>query len=184
MTPSLPFIIRARSENLLDLFKVDLWNINIVAGLADRFDPQTEAARSNWKEIAATSGKVLYREVDFNIEREAAQSFADNFAKFDAITIPSVHPELSSSKVITMEYCPGVKISDSEELEKNGFDPVHIATTMTTSYLEQVCRHGFFHCDPHPGNLAVDTKGNLVYYDFGMMDELSPNVKACVEINQ
>ena len=180
LTPSLPFIPRARSENLLDLFKVDLWNINIVAALADRFDPQTEAARSNWKEIAATSGKVLYREVDFNIEREAAQSFADNFAKFDAIKIPSVHPELSSSKVITMEYCPGVKISDSEELEKNGFDPVHIATTMTTSYLEQVCRHGFFHCDPHPGNLAVDNGypgGRLIYYDFGMMEVMERDIK-------
>ena len=104
LTPSLPFIIRARSENLLDLFKVDLWNINIVAGLAYRFDPQTEAAGSNWKEIAATSGKVLYREVDFNIEREAAQSFADNFAKFDAIKIPSVHPELSSSKAVSYTH--------------------------------------------------------------------------------
>ena len=108
----------ARSENLLDLFKVDLWNINIVAALADRFDPQTEAARSNWKEIAATSGKVLYREVDFNIEREAAQSFADNFAKFDAIKIPSVYPELSSGKVVTMEYGARQRLTHSASMRR------------------------------------------------------------------
>merc|ERR1719160_1930029 len=79
-----------------------------------------------------------------------------------------------------MEYCPGVKITDLEELAKKGFNSVQIACTLTTSYLEQICRHGFFHCDPHPGNLAVDDGhpgGRLIYYDFGMMERVEPGLK-------
>ena len=63
---------------------------------------------------------------------------------------------------------------------REGFDPVHISQQLCTSYLEQVCRHGFFHCDPHPGNLAVDDGypgGRLVYYDFGMMERMEPEIK-------
>ena len=73
-------VVKVQRENLLDLFAVDLWNIRLVAWLADRLDPQTEATAANWKAIADTSGDVLYREVDFNIERRAAEEFADNFA--------------------------------------------------------------------------------------------------------
>ena len=167
-------------ENLLDLFRVDLANILVVARLADRFDPQTESASANWGEIAQTSGDVLYREVDFRHEVDSAQTFAKNFGDIKQIKIPQVHPELSSSKVMTMEYCPGVKISDIHALESAGFDPVHISNQLTNSYLEQVCRHGFFHCDPHPGNLAVDAGypgGRLIYYDFGMMEVMEPEIK-------
>ena len=173
-------VVKVQRENLLDLFAVDLWNIRLVAWLADRLDPQTEATAANWKAIADTSGDVLYREVDFNIERRAAEEFADNFAKHEAIKVPRTYRDLSSSKVMTMEYCPGVKISDSEALAREGFDPVHLAAELTNSYLEQVCRHGFFHCDPHPGNLAVDhgyPGGRIVYYDFGMMEVMEPEVK-------
>jgi predicted unusual protein kinase regulating ubiquinone biosynthesis (AarF/ABC1/UbiB family) len=173
-------IVKVQRENLLDLFEVDLWNINLVARLADRFDPQTEGTASNWKGIAETSGEVLYREVDFGIEIEAAQLFAKNFESVDAIKVPAVFPNFSSKKVVTMEYCPGVKISDLEALEKQGYDRVHLSTQLTNSYLEQVCRHGFFHCDPHPGNLAVDSGypgGRLIYYDFGMMEPVEPGTK-------
>ena len=173
-------VVKVQRENLVDLFSVDLWNIRLVARLADRFDSQTEAVAANWKSIAETSGSVLFREVDFEIERRAADAFHANFEAFDAIKIPKTYPELSSSKVMTMEYVPGVKISNAEQLAKEGFDPTHISQQLCTSYLEQVCRHGFFHCDPHPGNLAVDNGypgGRLIYYDFGMMETMEPQVK-------
>lgn len=65
-------------------------------------------------------------------------------------------PELSTSRLLTMEYCPGVKITDSERLAEMNVHTAELSSLLTTSYLEQICRHGFFHCDPHPGNLAVD----------------------------
>ena len=173
-------IVKVQRENLLELFKIDLWNINLVARLADRFDPQTEAVGANWKAIAKTSGEVLFREVDFDVEREAAVTFAKNFEKSKSVKIPKMYEELCTKKVVTMEYCPGVKISDTQALKEKGYDPVHLATRLTTSYLEQVCRHGFFHCDPHPGNLAVDDGypgGRLIYYDFGMMEVMETDIK-------
>jgi len=173
-------VVKVQRENLLDLFRVDLWNINLVARLADRFDPQTEAVGANWKAIAQTSGEILYREVDFSIERRAAEQFASNFARLKAIKVPAMYPELCTPKVLTIEYCPGTKISDTAELSRRGYDQAHLATQLTTSYLEQVCRHGFFHCDPHPGNLAVDDGypgGRIIYYDFGMMERMATPVK-------
>ena len=173
-------VVKVQRENLVDLFHVDLWNIKLVAKLADRFDSQTEAVAANWQDIAKTSGDVLFREVDFNIEREACEEFGRNFEGFDAIKIPRTYPEYSTSRVMTMEYVPGVKISDAPSMKAAGYDPVHISQQLCTSYLEQVCRHGFFHCDPHPGNLAVDDGypgGRLVYYDFGMMERMEPEIK-------
>jgi len=165
---------------LRELFDIDLANIRLVASMADRLDPATEAIGSNWKGIAETSGEVLYREIDFDNERRSAQEFAANFRGVKEVKVPEMVPELCSKRLLTMEYCPGIKITDHEQLEAHGFDQVHISNTLTTSYLEQLCRHGFFHCDPHPGNLAVDggaPGGRLVYYDFGMMERVEPEVR-------
>jgi len=173
-------VVKVQRENLRELFDIDLLNIDLVARLADRLDPATEAIGANWKGIADTSGGVLYREIDFEIERRAAEEFGNNFKDFKSVKVPAMLPEFCSKRLLCMEYCPGVKISDTAELEKQGFDQVHISNTLTTSYLEQLCRHGFFHCDPHPGNLAVDNGypgGRVVYYDFGMMERVEPAVR-------
>jgi len=173
-------VVKVQRENLKELFDIDLANIRLVAKLADRLDPQTEATSANWKGIADTSGEVLYREIDFNNERESAEEFAANFADFKAVKVPKMMPELSTSRLLTMEYCPGVKITDSERLAEMNVHTAELSSLLTTSYLEQICRHGFFHCDPHPGNLAVDNGhpgGRLIYYDFGMMERIEPEVK-------
>ena len=142
-------VVKVQRENLEDLFKVDLANIDVVARLADRLDPQTESAQSNWKAIADASGVVLQREVDFNIERRACDAFRANFAADASVKIPRTHAAYSSARVLTMEYVPGVKISDTAALASRGFDAARLSTRLTTSYLDQLCRHGvFLHRDP------------------------------------
>jgi predicted unusual protein kinase regulating ubiquinone biosynthesis (AarF/ABC1/UbiB family) len=87
---------------------------------------------------------------------------------------------MSTSRVLTMEYLPGIKVSDKEGLQRAGFSPPLLARRLAESYLLQLCQHGFFHCDPHPGNLAVDgghPGGRVIYYDFGMMADLSPSIR-------
>ena len=77
-----------------------------------------------------------------------------------------------------MEFIESFKLTDIARVEAEGLDRKDLAKRVADTFLYQIVDTAYFHCDPHPGNLAVDTKGNLVYYDFGMMDELSPNVKA------
>lgn len=92
VSPCRQVIVKVQRENLRKLFDVDMFNIRLVASLADRLDPQTEAVGSNWRGIAETSGEVLYREIDFNIERVAAEEFASNFEGYPAVKIPKVAP--------------------------------------------------------------------------------------------
>ena len=86
---------------------------------------------------------------------------------------------LTTGSVVTMEFVSGIKINDVARIDAAGIDRKLLAKRSAESYLTQLCRHGFFHCDPHPGNLACDAEegGRLIYYDFGMMDELKTPVK-------
>ena len=77
--------------------------------------------------------------------------------------------EQSTRRVLCLDYLPGIKVNDREALLEAGIDPSAVAEIGAASYLKQLVRFGFFHADPHPGNLAVASDGALIYYDFGMM---------------
>lgn len=84
---------------------------------------------------------------------------------------------MSTSRVLTMEYIPGIKITDVDAIANAGLNRKVLANRLAESYLLQLFKHGFFHCDPHAGNLACDQGGRLIYYDFGMMSDISSEMR-------
>jgi predicted unusual protein kinase regulating ubiquinone biosynthesis (AarF/ABC1/UbiB family) len=95
----------------------------------------------------------------------------------DWVKVPRVYWRYASPRVLTLEYLPGIKISHIEALDAAGIDRPKLAKLSARAYLQQLLNDGFFHADPHPGNLAVSPDGSIIFYDFGMMGEIKANVK-------
>jgi len=118
-----------------------------------------------------------------------AQRFAENFKDVPWLRVPKMHLNYSTSRVLTMEYCPGVKVNAIDKIDALGLDRPQLAAYAAEAYLLQLLRYGFFHCDPHPGNVAVEamppsenggdaSAGRIILYDYGMMGTLAPSLKA------
>ncbi|HAN46222.1 MAG TPA: hypothetical protein DCQ32_06675 [Cyanobacteria bacterium UBA8156] len=115
---------------------------------------------------------ILYQEIDYTIEGKNADRFRENFRDYPQIATPKVFWEYSTTKVLTLEYLPGIKVDDVAALRANGLSPRAVNDLGIRSYLKQFLVDGFFHADPHPGNLAVRPDGTLIFYDYGMMAEI------------
>ena len=157
------------------LFRLDLEVLQQVAAAVQRH-PRWGQGR-DWVAVAKECRRVLLRELDFRLEAEHAARFRQQFLDDPGIRIPAVVWELSSRRVLCLDYLPGIKITDRPALLAAGIDPAAVAEKGAASYLQQLVRFGFFHADPHPGNLAVAADGALIYYDFGMMGQLSSRLR-------
>jgi predicted unusual protein kinase regulating ubiquinone biosynthesis (AarF/ABC1/UbiB family) len=131
----------------------------------------------DWPAMARECRRVLLRELDFRVEAQYAARFRQQFLDDERIRIPAVIWEQSTRRVLCLDYLPGIKVNDREALLEAGVDPSAVAEIGAASYLKQLVRFGFFHADPHPGNLAVASDGALIYYDFGMMGLLSDGLR-------
>jgi len=170
--------IKVQRAGLKELFDVDLKNLKKLASLLDKFDPKSDGADRNWVSIYEESERLLYLEIDYLNEAKNGERFAQDFKNIDYVRVPKFYLSLSTPRVLTMEFVESFKLTDFDEIERQGLDRKDLAKKTADAFLRQIVETSYFHCDPHPGNLCVDKKGNLVYYDFGMMDELKPNVRS------
>lgn len=176
-------IVKVQRPGLKEIFDIDLKNLRVIAQWLQKVDPKTDGAARDWVAIFDETARVLYDEVDYQNEANNAREFAKQFEDTEWIKVPKIYPQYTKKRTMCMEYSPATKINDVEGIKKMGIDPDRMARLAVEAYLLQVLRFGFFHADPHPGNVAVDKGdpeglGRLVIYDYGMMGRIKPQVRA------
>jgi predicted unusual protein kinase regulating ubiquinone biosynthesis (AarF/ABC1/UbiB family) len=168
-------VFKVQRPNLKELFIIDLGIMQQIAGLLQK--NKNWSRGRNWVEIAKECRKVLMKELDFNCEAQYAARFRQQFIDDENIEVPQVIWDMTSEKVLCLSYLEGTKISDLKKLQAQKINLPKIAEIGAISYLKQLVNYGFFHADPHPGNLAVSNKGKLIFFDFGMMGNISNNLQ-------
>lgn len=125
-------------------------------------------------------GMKLFEEIDYYHEARNAEQFALNFDGDPDVKVPVIYNQFSSEKVLTLEWIDGIKLTDLDKLAAAGLDADNLIKIGVTSGLRQLLEYGFFHADPHPGNLFATPDGRMAYIDFGMMDQLSESMKETI----
>ena len=122
-------------------------------------------------------GTKLFEEIDYINEGRNAEKFAHNFRNDPQVKVPGIYWNYTSNHVLTLEWINGFKLTDTQNIQAVGLDPEAIIQIGVTTGLQQLLEHGFFHADPHPGNLFAMSDGRMAYIDFGMMDQLEETTK-------
>ncbi|MBI1241162.1 ABC1 kinase family protein [Umezakia ovalisporum] len=168
-------VVKVQRPGLKRLFEIDL---QVLKGITRYFQNHPQWGRGrDWLGIYEECCRILWEEIDYLNEGRNADTFRRNFRGYDWVKVPRVYWRYASPKVLTLEYLPGIKISQYEALEAAGLDRKVLARQGAQAYLLQLLNNGFFHADPHPGNIAVSPNGDLIFYDFGMMGRIQSNVR-------
>ena len=159
--------VKVQKPGIYDVIVPDVKILNNLAGTVDK---HVSGSRTyNLPAMAQEFERSIFKELDYMEEVRNIGKITKNFEEVDYIKIPEVYPELCSNKLITMELIDGYEVTDLFDNEIEGINNTEIAQYGTQSYLKQVLLDGFFHADPHPGNLFVTKDAKLCYIDFGMM---------------
>ena len=168
-------VVKVQRPGLKKLFEIDL---QILKGITRYFQNHPKWGRGrDWLGIYEECCRILWEEIDYLNEGRNADTFRRNFRGYDWVNVPRIYWRYATSRVLTLEYLPGIKISQYEALEAAGLDRKAIARQSAQAYLHQLLNSGFFHADPHPGNIAISANGSLIFYDFGMMGRIKANVR-------
>jgi predicted unusual protein kinase regulating ubiquinone biosynthesis (AarF/ABC1/UbiB family) len=167
--------IKVRRPNIEDLVEADLRVIRWSLPILMRFVSETRSF--SLETLADEFEKTIREEMDYERERRMLEEIGENLGDNPDVRVPVALPELSTRRVLTMEYVKGTKISQIENLDRLGVDRTELATTLQRVYLQMIIEDGVFHADPHPGNLAVQDDGTIVFYDFGMSGRVDPFIQ-------
>ncbi|BAS57425.1 ABC-1 domain-containing protein [Leptolyngbya boryana NIES-2135] len=170
--------VKVQRPNLLPTLTLDLYIMRWAAGWLAPWLPLNLG--HDLTLIVDEFGTKLFEEIDYLNEGRNAEKFATNFRNDPSVKVPSIYWRYTSQHVLVLEWINGYKLTDVEGIEAAGADPNAIIRIGVTSGLRQLLEFGFFHADPHPGNLfAVPTEngGQMAYIDFGMMDQLEEEAK-------
>jgi ubiquinone biosynthesis protein len=172
-------VVKVQHPDIENKMRVDL---DIFVGLADLADKHiAELRQYRPRSTAAEFQRTVLREVDFGREERNLQQFAANFRNDSTVRFPEPLSEYSTSRVLTMDLLEGIKLSEPQSLQQAGHDLEEVARRGATVFLEMIFRDGFYHADPHPGNVLVLPGGVLGLIDCGMVGRLDEDTREDIE---
>jgi predicted unusual protein kinase regulating ubiquinone biosynthesis (AarF/ABC1/UbiB family) len=182
-----PVVVKIQRPNIEQIIATDLAAIQTAGGWIKRYRPIRK--RANVPGLIAEFTRVLYEEIDYLAEGKNAETFAANFISDPEVRVPKVVWTHTTKRVLTLEDVRGIKITDYDEITSAGVSKSDVAGRLLNTYLKQIFEDGFFHADPHPGNLFVkpidevdeqtgeQKKWLLTFIDFGMVGRMRPEIR-------
>ena len=163
-------IVKVKRPNIEHVIKEDIEVLKKVLPMAMRFvDPNL---RFSVKSMLGQFIETIYEELDYTKESSNLKKIKKNLERYDKVVIPGVYDDHSSQNILTLEYIPGIKITNIEDLESKGIDRQKIVIDVHKVFFTMLLRDSIFHADPHPGNISVTNDGSLILYDFGMVGRI------------
>jgi len=163
-------IVKIKRPGIEKIIEEDIKVLKKVLPIAMRFvDPNLRfSAQSMLSQFIET----IHEELDYTIESKNLKTIKKNLTRHDNVKIPEVYDDYSTKNVLTMEYIPGIKITNIEDLDKAGIDRQKIVIDVHKVFFTMLLRDSIFHADPHPGNISISNDGSLILYDFGMVGKI------------
>ncbi len=168
--------VKVQRPNLAGIVKGDIEMLRKIAKFAERFPSLNENA--DWAGMLREFDETIHEEMDYASEGRNAERFNESFKDWTNIHVPKIYWHATTEQVLTMEFIHGTKVTSLEELRARGVSPEKVNRLLIKTYLKQLLEDGFFHADPHPGNLLVMPDGRLAFFDFGMVGRISPKLQS------
>ncbi|XP_068658254.1 uncharacterized protein [Aristolochia californica] len=168
--------IKVQYPGLEQQMRIDITTMSLLSSFVAWIFPEYRFER-----VVSEFKKTISLELDFVQEAKNCERTSRNFRKNDVVKVPCVYWHLTTSQVLTMEFCKGSKVDDLEFLKERGINPTKVAKALIEVFAEMIFVHGFLHGDPHPGNILVCSEGGtgfcLVILDHGIYKELDDNFR-------
>lgn len=168
-------VVKIQRPDIREQIETDISILTYIAKLLDKYLP--ESRFFNPLGIVEEFSRTVRKELDFVEEARSCNKFRRNFENHPEVYFPEVYPDLVTEKVLTMERISGVRIDDITAIDKMGIDRKRLARVGMDVYFKQILEDGFFHADPHPGNIFVMPSGVIAFLDFGIVGRVSDELK-------
>ncbi|HEU4832773.1 MAG TPA: AarF/ABC1/UbiB kinase family protein [Pyrinomonadaceae bacterium] len=169
--------VKVQRPNLQSIISFDVAILFRLVKLTNRFFPKANE-NADWEGMLHEFHSTIFEEMDYVREGRNADRFRYNFRTWRAIRVPKIYWTHTNTRVLTLDFIRGTKVVDLEGLLANRISPVKVNRMLIRTYLKQLLEDGFFHADPHPGNLLVMDSGHLAFFDFGMVGRITPQLQA------
>ncbi|MCY3854370.1 MAG: AarF/UbiB family protein [Thaumarchaeota archaeon] len=163
-------IIKVKRPGITKVVETDIEILKKILPIITKF--VDSSIKKSMQSMLSQFIETIYEEMDYALESQNLYNIKKNLSDFSNVVIPNIYDDYSTTNIITMEYIPGIKITDKKKLNEYGVDRAKLVRNLHEIFFTMLLSHAIFHADPHPGNLAVKKDGTIIIYDHGMVGKL------------